>query len=129
MQVDVGQQGRQHSALGRALFARPLQPVFQNATLEDPLDQPQDPRVPDASLQKASHPLVIDVVEKSFDVRFGYVADLAALDGSSQLIQCIVLLAPRPISVTTVQKIRLIDGLQHPFDRSLDQLVLKARYA
>jgi hypothetical protein len=65
VQVDIRQQRREYRALRRPLFRRLDQAIFQNAALEHPGDQANDPWVANPVAQKLEHPRMINLVEKS----------------------------------------------------------------
>ena len=109
MQVDVRQQWRQNGALRCALFGRTDQPIFQDATLQHPDDQPNHAFVPNSVPQKLDHPFVVDRIKERFDVGLYHVGDPCLLEGLTERIYTHVLAAPRSVSKAAVFEYGLVD--------------------
>ena len=69
VQVDVGEQRRNHRPLPRPLFTDCDDPVLQHARLEPLLDQADDAWIGDPMLDKTDQPTLADFVEKGSNVR------------------------------------------------------------
>src|SRR5208282_2278697 len=129
MEINVGQEWRDHRALRRADFARPYLPVFHHPDLQPFADQADDPPVADAMFHEANEVLVVHRVEEAGDVGIQDPIHRRALDRHRPCIQRIVLTATRPETVAEAEEIFLVDGIQHFDRRPLDDLVLQRRDA
>jgi len=72
---------------------------------------------------------MIKTGEKVADIRVEHPAHPLALDPGRQRIQRIMRAAPRPEPVRESQEVRLVDGVEHPGDGPLENLVLQRRDA
>src|SRR5215210_8842542 len=100
--------------------------------LDDPrpepfLDQPQDPSIANAVLEKPQQPAVIKTAEEVADVRVEHPVDLPVIDPGRQRIQRVMRRASRPEPVGEADEVRLIDAVEHLHDGTLEELVLKRR--
>ena len=64
MQVDVGEQRRDHRALPRPHLTGRNDPVFQDTRREPFADQADDARIADAMFQKPDQPILTDRVKE-----------------------------------------------------------------
>ena len=71
------------------------------------------------------HPFVRDFAEEVPNVGLHDMIHAFLLDRSAQLVQTPVLAALRPVAVAAVFEHRLVNRLQYPLHRHLDQLVFK----
>ena len=76
-------------------------------------------------LQKLEQPLVVNRVKEAFDIGIQYPVHSFAGNRHTQRIERIVLAATSPKAVAETEKILLIDALQDPKHRLLDNFVLK----
>src|SRR5690606_35535121 len=87
MQEHVRQQRRNHRSLRRAYFGlRPLT-RFADPGPQPLADQPKNPWIADAMLQKLDQPRMVDVVEEAFDVGIQYPIHPFAGQSHTQRIQ------------------------------------------
>ena len=70
-------------------------------------------------------PVVVNIVEKTFNISFYNITHPLLLDRSTKGIQTLVLISTRSVAVTHVLKGFLIYRLQCPFQRQLYHLVLE----
>ena len=125
VQVDVGEQRRDHRSLPRPLVTDRHRPVLEHPRLQPFPDQADDARIADPVLNETDQPVVADRIEKRPDIGVQYPVHLAAADPDHQRIQRIVLAAPRPEPVREPEEIFLVDRVQHHGDRPLDDLVFQ----
>ena len=125
VQVDVGEQWRDHRALPRPPLTDRHYPFFQDAHLEPFLDQADDASVADPMFQEADQPFLADFVEERSDVGVQYPVHLCALDPDDERIQRVVRAAPRSESVREPEEVFLVDRIEHRASRPLDDLVLQ----
>ena len=116
---------RDHRALRRAY--RCLRPFafFADPGSKPLADQTENTTIADAMLQKLDQPLVVDRVEEAFDIGIQYPVHPLARDRNAQCIECIVLAAATAEAVAEPEKVLLVDALQYPQHRLLDDLVLQ----
>jgi hypothetical protein len=99
VQVDVGEQWRNHRPLPRPLFTDRDDPVFQHARLEPFLDQADDAWIANPMLDETDQPTLADFIEKGSDVRVKNEVHLLVGDPDRQSVQRIVLAALRPEAI------------------------------
>ena len=128
MQVQVGQQRRDASALWRPRLCPPSRPVLQHAGVEPFLDQPHDALVRHPVLDELHQPPVVDGIEKPTDVGIEHPVHLLRQKPGVQRIQRIMRAAPRPESVREAHEVGLVDRVQHLGRGPLDDLVLQGGY-
>src|SRR6516164_8742741 len=71
---------------------------------------------------------MIEVIEESLDVGFYYIVERTELQLIRQLEDRVQGGSHRPVAIAARQEILLVDGLQYPGDRQLQQLILRGRY-
>lgn len=122
-QRDVGQQRRDNPALrcpGRRVLA--FAEFGHDPGLEERLDQGQHPLVLDPAADAVHQRGVIDLVEARRDVRIQHppvTVGAHMLDLGNRVLGP----SPRPEPIRDRQKVGLEDGLQHQFERGLDDPV------
>src|SRR5215469_12533033 len=127
VEVNVGQQGRGTSALGRPFLHTHSFPILQHAGVQPFLDQPHDAPVGNAMLDELDQPFVGEMIEKSPNVHIEHPVHFSRQQSRVQGIQRLMLAAPWSKPVRKAEKIRFVNGVQH-FDRStLDDLVFQRR--
>src|ERR1700692_1589112 len=112
VQIDIGQQRRQRSALRRTLLTGYNYPVLHRSPPQVLPNQPQYPFVPDRGSNPAHHDVVIDVVEELCDVNIHHpiLPSLRVLLCGQHGILCF---APRPKPMTVLTECRIEDRRQH----------------
>ena len=96
MQVDVGQQRRDHCSLrGAYLRLRPF-PVLGDPSPQPLADEAQDSPVSDAMLDEFNQPFVGKIVEKATNVGIEYPIHSLAHNADPQRIQGLMRAAPGP---------------------------------
>jgi hypothetical protein len=103
--------------------------ALQNAGLEPPLDQAEDPRIGDPVPQHPNQPAVVNGIEKGSGVEIEHPVHTLRHQRLFQGSQGRMRTAPRPEAVAEADKVGLVDGIQHFGYRTLDNLVLERRYA
>jgi len=136
-QENIAEQGRDHSALRGAPFARCVVPAFAAASLEHRLDQAQHTSVSHLSGHQSKQLVVLNRPEVVPQVRINNPLT-ATLDFPPHLSQSPVGRPPSPVSEAGIIEFRLEDRLQaieqrlltHPIeDRGHPQLAPLARLA
>ena len=125
VQVDVGEQRRDHRSLPGSRLADPDGPVLQNTRLQPLADEADDAPIADPVLHEANQPGLTDRVEERSNIGVQDVVHLGAADPDHERVQRIVLAAPRPEPVAEPKEVLLVDRVQHGGRRPLDDLVLE----
>ena len=68
---------------------------------------------------------MINRVKEAFDISIHYPVHAFAGDRHAQCIECIVLAKTRPKAIAETEKTLLVDALQHPQHRLLDNLIFQ----
>src|SRR5437588_10727541 len=129
MKIDVGQERRSTSALGRTLLHTYPFPFLQHASIEPFLDQSHDAPVCYPMLHELDQPFVGKPIEKAFDVKIEHPVHLSRQQSRVERIQRLMLASLRSEPVRKAEKIRLVDGVQHLDRGTLDDLVFQRRYS
>src|SRR5580704_3508363 len=125
VQVDVGEQRRDHRSLPRSPVACRHDPVFQDAHLEPFLDQADDALVADPMPDETDEPVMVHRVEEAADIGVQDEVHLAAADADHERIHRVMRTASGPEPVREPEEVLLVDRVQHRSCRSLDDLVLQ----
>src|SRR5882672_3679654 len=96
----------------------------QYPCLQPLADKPQKGAVLNAFPQHTDHPVMIQGVKETFDVRLYYIVVASKLELHRQFVYRIHCPHPRAIAITTAQEILLIDGFEEASGRHLQQLIL-----
>lgn len=99
--------------------------VFQYPGVQPFLDVPEHTAVGDAVFNKAHHPVMVNRIEKPFDVRVEHPAYLALFYRNRHRVQRVMLTASGTETVRETQKVLLVDRVEHFHRRPLDYLVLQ----
>src|SRR6266480_2731952 len=129
MKIDVSQQRRSTSALGRTLLHSYPFPFLQHARVEPFLDQSHDAPVCNPMLHELDKPFVGKPIEKAFDVKVEHPVHLSRQQSRVERVQRLMLASPRSEPVRKAEKVRLVDGVQHLDRGTLDDLVFQRRYS
>src|SRR4030095_16882585 len=101
-------------------------PPSLNAPWAQPLtNQPQDPLVRDAMLEKLPKPAVIKTGEEVADVRIEHPVHPLPHDSGRQRVQRMMRAASRPEPIGETPEVHLVDDVEHLDDGPLDDLVLQ----
>ena len=100
-------------------------PVLDDSRGQPLIHQPQDPLVRDPVPEELPQPVPIKLAEKVADIRVEHPVHLLPADPHRQRIQRVVRASARPEPVGEAQEVRLVDGVQHPDDGTLDDLVFQ----
>src|SRR6478672_306163 len=76
-------------------------------------------------LQETEQPLLADRIEEASEVRVEDIVHLCAVDSDSQCIQRIMLATLRPKPVREPKEVFLVDRVQHPAYRLLDDFIFQ----
>src|SRR6266581_450889 len=129
MKIDVSQQRRSTSALGRTLLHSYPIPFLQHASIEPFLDQPHDAPICYPMLNELDQPFVGNPVEKAANVKVEHPVHLPRQHSRVERVQRLMLVSPRSEPVRKAEKIRFVDGVQHLDRGTLDDLVFQRRYS
>src|ERR1700720_4078252 len=127
VQVHVGEQRRNHRALGRTCFCLPPDAVLHHPRLQPFLDQAQDSEIGDSILDELDQLFVRYVIEKALYVQIENPVHSLPLDRHIQRIQRHMLPAPRSEPVGEPPKILFVYLVEDRHHSLLDDLVLQRR--
>ena len=126
MQEDVGQHGTEVAALRCPLICSYPLARFHVTGFKKTPDEQQQAAVFDTNLKELHHPLVRDAIEEAFDVGFDNVIDRFEHDRIVESLERLMAAPLRSETIRKVHEVGLIDGLQNPGNRFLDDLVLQS---
>jgi len=129
MQVDIGEQRRNHRSLPSPPAAVRHDSVFEDARLEPLLDQADDAWVADPVLDEANQPISTDFIEERPDIGVQYEVHFPAGDPDSERVERIVRAASESESIREPEKAPGLGSggrVQHRGRRSLDDLVFES---
>src|SRR6266436_6242199 len=127
MKIDVRQERRSTSALGRPLFHSYSLPILQHAGIQPFLDEPHDAPVCNPVFDELHKPFVGKPIEKAFDVQIEHPVHLSRQQSRVERIQRLMLAAPWPEPVRKPENVRFVDSVQHLDRRALDDFVFQRR--
>src|SRR5258707_7722956 len=127
MKIDVRQERRSTSALGRPLFHSYSLPILQHAGIQPFLDKPHYAPVCNPMLDELHKPFVGKPIEKAFDVQIEHPVHLSRQQSRVERIQRLMLAAPWPEPVRKPEKVCFVDSVQHLDRRALDDFVFQRR--
>src|SRR5882762_1490361 len=127
MKIDVRQERRSTSALGRPLFHSYSLPILQHAGIQPFLDEPHDAPVCNPVFDELHKPFVGKPIEKAFDVQIEHPVHFPRQQSRVQCVQRLMLAAARSEPVRKSKKVRFVDGVQHLDRRALDDFVFQCR--
>src|SRR5215467_6467230 len=125
VQVEIRKDRRNHRPLRAPLLRLVPLSLFNNARLEPFLDQADYASVSDPMFHKLNQPTMLNFVEKGPDIQIQNPVHFLAHDPHAQRIQCIMLAAPWPETVTEAQEVLFPNLVANRSDRVLDDLVLQ----
>src|ERR1700723_1731850 len=129
MKIDVGQERRGTSTLGRP-FLRPYSlPVLQHAGPQPFLDEPYNTLVCDPMLDELHQPFVRNAIEEASDVQVEHPVHFSRQQSRVERVQRLVLAASWPEPVRKSEKVRFVDGVHHLDRGTLDDLVFQRRHS
>ena len=129
MEEDVRKDWADPRSLRRPHLHRFPSAALEDAGLEPPLDQAEDPAVSNPVRQHPHQPSVVNGIEEGSDVEIEHPVHTLRHQGLFEGRQGRVGAPSRPEAVAEAQKIGLVDGVQHLGHRPLDNFVLKRGYA
>ncbi len=127
VQVDVRQQGADHSSLRSALRRRPSFQLAHDVLLEPAAQDAEDTPITHALLDTLHQPVMRDGVEVALEDGIDHEG-VAALDQPSHFAQRIPAAAPRPKAVARRSERRLEDRLKRKLHCRLDNAILDRGY-
>src|SRR5208282_4846493 len=125
VEEDVGENRADPRSLRRPDLHRFPSAALEDASLEPPLNQAEDPRVGDPVPQHPYQPSVVDGIEEGSDVEIEHPVHALRHHRLFQGSQGGVRAAPRPEAVAEPQEVRLVDRNQNLGYRALDNFVLE----
>src|SRR5438309_10098025 len=127
VEVNVSQQRRGTTALGRP-FLRPYPfPILQHADGQPFLNEPHDAPICYPVLDELHQPFVGKPLEKGFDVQIEHPVHLSRQQSRIERVQRLMLASPWPEPIGESEKIRFIDSVQHFDRRALDDFIFQRR--
>src|SRR5580658_1412950 len=127
MKVDVRQERRGTSALGRSFLHSYPFPILQPAGMEPFLDQPHDAPICNPMLDEFHKPFVGKPIKEAFDIQIEHPVHFSRQQSRIERLQRLVLAASWPEPLREAEKIRFVDSVQHLDRRTLDDLVFQRR--
>src|ERR1700680_2166104 len=127
MEINVGQQRRCTTALGRPFLHPCPFPILQHAGVEPFLDQSRDAPICYPVLDEFHQPFVGKPIEKAFDIQIEHPVPLSRQQSRIERVQRLMLASPGPEPIGESEKIRFIDSVQHFDRRALDDFVFQRR--
>src|ERR1700680_308677 len=127
MKIDVRQQRRCTTALGRSFLHSYPFPILQHAGVEPFLDQSHDAPICYPVLDEFHQPFVGKPIEKAFDIQIEHPVHLSRQQSRIERVQRLMLASPGPEPIGESEKIRFIDSVQHFDRRALDDFVFQRR--
>src|SRR6266478_8052929 len=125
MEADGGENRADPRSWRRPDLHRFPSAALEDASLEPPLNQAEDPRVGDPVPQHPYQPSVVNGVEEGSDVEIEHPVHALRHHRLLQGGQGGVRAAPRPEAVAEPKKVSLVDRIQHLGHRALDNLVFE----
>jgi len=125
VQVDVRQQGRDHSPLRGTDPHGRLLPVFHNTSGQPLGDQAQHAPIRNPVLKEAPHPIMVDRVEERPDIRVEHPVHPLPMEPNPQCVQRLMLAASGPEPIGEPEELGLVDGREDGHHRLLDDLVFQ----
>jgi len=125
VQVDIGEQRRNHRSLSRAPVVHSYDPVFEYARLQPFTDQADDALVADAVFLKPDQPVLVHTSEKVLHVGIKYPVHLPRGDCYRQGVQPIMWASTGSKPVGEADEVAFVDGIEHHNGRALDNFVLQ----
>src|SRR3954451_7136690 len=129
MEEDVCKDRADPRSLRGPDFHRLPSAALEEAGLEPPLNQAEDPAVGDPVCQHPHQPSVVDGIKEGADVDVEHPVHALRHQGFIQGSQSRMRAALRPKAVAEPHEVGLVDGIQHLGHRTLDDLVLQSRNA
>ena len=128
MQIDVSQQRREHRPLGGAGLWRGVLLAIQHAHMQALPDKPQQRPIGHPNLEHLLQLVAIQAVEEGHNVSLKDPVHLALVYDPGEGPHGVMGTASGSEAMRAVQKVLLVDRLQHLAQGALDKLVLERRY-
>src|SRR5579864_1778239 len=129
VQVDVGQQRANASALNRTDLTLYSLTILKHTGTEPFLDQPHDALVCHSVLDELHEPRVLQRIEEAAQIRIEHPVHSLRFDPNRQRIQRLMRTTFRSEAIREAQKVLLIDRIQHLHDSALDDFVFQHGYS
>src|SRR5262245_59594327 len=129
MQEYIRHHRRDHAALRCTLVRVTQCSRLEYACMEPLAEESQYSPITDPLLDKLSQMTPVQVVKKSTDICIHYPRNVQRPTLLTQFVKRLVLTVPFSEAMGELMKLRLEDGLQNHYHRSLDNLVLEAGVA
>ncbi len=98
---------------------------FHVTGFEETPDEQEQTAVFDTNLKELHHPVMRDVIEEAFDVGFDNVIDRFEHDRIAEGLESLMAAPLWPETIRKVHEVGLIDRLQYPGNRFLDDFILQ----
>ncbi len=115
-----------HRPLRRTPLATCYASIFDNADFQPLRNQAKNALVRDTVFEEADDPRMGHGIEEAPNIRVEHPVHLSPVDAGVESIQRIMLATPPPEPIGEPNEVFLVDRLQHPHDRLLNNLVLQA---
>src|SRR3954465_3624960 len=125
VQVDVGQEWRDHRALPGPPVTAHHNSIFKDTRLEPFLDLTGDALIADPVLNEPDQPFLAHRVEERLDVGVQYEVHLLAGNPDTEGVERVVRSPPRTEPVREPEEVFLVDRVQDRGRCTLDQLVFQ----
>src|SRR4051812_44718997 len=125
VQIDIGQERRNHRTLPRPSVTDRYGSVFKYARLQPFPDQADDALVTDTMLNEPDEPILADRIEEVSDIGVQNIVHLPRVDRDHQGVKRIVCPTSGSEPIREPEEILLEDGVQHHDGGTLDNLVFQ----
>src|SRR5512145_1420557 len=129
VQVDVGQQRTDTSALYRSLLALYEFAILQHSGLEPLLNQPHHAPIRYTMLDKLNQPSVHQGIEERSNVGVEHPVHFSPQDCHRQCIKGLMRTSSRPKSIGESYKVLFVKSTEHFGHRALDNLIFQHQYS
>jgi len=129
VQVDIGKQRTDTSALRYAFLAASHRSILKHARIQPLLNVAQNALVCYTVLDELRQPFVVDGIKITPNVCIQHPAHLSRHDPCIQGVERIMRTAPGAKTIRESDKVRLINRVQHLNRRALDYFIFQHRHA
>src|SRR3984893_5703084 len=125
MQVDIGEDRRNHRALACSPVIDCHDPVFEYTRSQPFLDEADDALVTDPMFKEANQPILANSPKEVPNVGVKYPVHLSYFDRRRKCVQRIMRSSSGSEPVGEADEVAFVDGIEHDHGRALDDLVLE----
>src|SRR5208283_3474531 len=128
VQVDIGQQRTNTSALHRTDLTLYSLAILKHTGTEPFLDQPHDALIRHTMLNELHEPRMLQRIEEATQIRIEHPVHFPRRDPDRQRIQRLVRITFRSEAVREAEEVLLVDCIQHLDNGALDDFILQHRH-